>query len=1275
MTTRGALKAITTQGALLSGNLLERLASDRKVEGLSPQDYHPRRRRAPLRRLSRSWAKLAGVWASFRTALAKLPPEDPAVRVTRERWLLPLFSELGFGRLQAAQPYEHEGRSFAISHRWERLPIHLLGARVPLDRRTKGVVGAADAAPHGLVQAMLNRADEFLWAIVSNGLQLRLLRDHHALARQAYVEFDLEAIFEENLFHEFSVLWLVCHQSRFEGPTHESWLIERWFQTAQTEGVPALMRLRDGVQKALEALGRGLLAHPANKSLHAALASGELDRRGFYRELLRLAYRLIFVLVAEDRALLLDPAAPPEARERYAKWYSTARLRRLANRRQSGPHGDAWRCLMLVLDSLEVGQPRLALPGLGSWLWRPEALAHLRGCELANEHLYEAVRELCWTTESRVRRPVNWAALESDELGSVYEGLMELEPELHREAATFVLEKVGGNERKGTGSYYTPSTLVECLLDASLDPLLDAAAREKDPEGALLALKVCDPACGSGHFLVAAARRIAKRVASVRTGDEEPSPEATRHALRDVVGRCIYGVDLNPMAVELCKVSLWLEAIEPGRPLSFLDAHIRQGNALLGTTHELMAKGVPDAVFEALEGDDKAVVSAFRKANKRSVAADRTMRQLDLGARLGDASSALRELARESAQIDRLGDGTLGDVREKELRHARLEASEGYEAQRLLADAWCAAFLVEKREDTRDRVITDAIWQAARADLTALSPTVRDEVLRLRERYGLFHWQLAFPTVFGEGSAGGFDLMLGNPPWDTLSPDTKEFFSRFEPKIRFQTKAEQEATIAELCKSPSRAEEWRDHRRSLFATAFFLKESGRFTMFAPGNLGKGDFNVYRMFVELALTVSRPGGRAAQVVPEGLYSGANSMALRETLFKKCVWELLLGFENAGEVWFKGTDTRLKFAIYSGRRGGVTEALEAAFLIRSPEALRFALAGGTMKLPVSMVREFSPEALAVMEFRSQRDIAIAKKMYARWPKLGEKVSGAAHREYLRELESGHVQQLLTNDPSGLPHYEGRMVAQYDHRAKGYRSGTARSAVWEDLPFGHPNKGVQPQWYVSRDKVPAKARTRIDEYRAVFCDVASPTNERALVATIIPKGTIAGAKVPSVLMRSDRPLVDLLLWLAVANCFAIDFLVRMKVSLTVALGLLDSLPFPRFVKGDSRAKALVLRVLRLVCTGPEMIPLWNELANDGWVERVAEDGALPGATDEEARLRLVAEIEAIVAGELFGLDAHEVDHVMEAFPSVKEREMERFGMYRTKMMVLDLLTEAAS
>ncbi len=188
-----------------------------------------------------------------------------------------------------------------------------------------------------------------------------------------------------------------------------------------------------------------------------------------------------------------------------------------------------------------------------------------------------------------MRRPVNWAALESDELGSVYEGLMELEPELHREAATFVLEKVGGNERKGTGSYYTPSTLVECLLDASLDPLLDAAAREKDPEGALLALKVCDPACGSGHFLVAAARRIAKRVASVRTGDEEPSPEATRHALRDVVGRCIYGVDLNPMAVELCKVSLWLEAIEPGRPLSFLDAHIRQGNALLGTTHELMA--------------------------------------------------------------------------------------------------------------------------------------------------------------------------------------------------------------------------------------------------------------------------------------------------------------------------------------------------------------------------------------------------------------------------------------------------------------------------------------------------------------------------------------------------------------------------------------------------------------------------------------------------------------------------------------------------------------
>jgi hypothetical protein len=323
---------------------------------------------------------------------------------------------------------------------------------------------------------------------------------------------------------------------------------------------------------------------------------------------------------------------------------------------------------------------------------------------------------------------------------------------------------------------------------------------------------------------------------------------------------------------------------------------------------------------------------------------------------------------------------------------------------------------------------------------------------------------------------------------------------------------------------------------------------------------------------------------------------------------------------------------------------------------------------MKLSVAMIREFSPDALAVMEFRGQRDIDIARNMYQRWPPLGQQIPGSPHREFLRELESGHVQELLTEDRSGLPHYEGRMIAQYDHRAKGYRSGRARAAVWDDLSFGSAHKSIQPQWYVARDKVPLQTAKRVDLYRVGFCDVASPTNERTLVASVIPRGCIAGAKVPTVLMQSQTPTADLLVWLAVANSFAMDFLVRMKVSLTMALTILDSLPFPRLSLDDPRAKRLITDVLHLVCTGPEMNGLWNSMADSGLVRAVPASGPPPGCIDLDERQKAVARIEAEVAM-LYGLTADDVAHILDTFPIVRKNDEKAHGEYRTKRVILEI------
>ncbi|MDW8338779.1 MAG: N-6 DNA methylase, partial [Thermoleophilia bacterium] len=581
---RTPFQTIRSEGGLLPADLLQRVASrDRDLPGLRDEDYHASD--LPLNeRIVRSWNRLVGAWTSFQDARAQLPADDPGTTLTRERLLLPLFEELGYGRLQTARAVEIEGRSYPVSHAWQHVPIHLVGCNVPLDRRTSGVAGAASHSPHGLLQELLNRSEERLWGFVSNGLLLRVLRDNSSLTRQAYLELDLEQMLASEAYADFVLLWLVCHESRLEAKRPHSCWLERWSQEAARQGTRALDSMRDGVERAISTLGAGFLSHPANATLREALRTGELPAQDYYRELLRLVYRLLFLFVAEDRGLLLSPDASAEARERYERWYSTARLRQLASRRRGTRHGDLYAALRLVMAKLgdDEGCPELGLPALGSFLWSHEATPHLAQAELSNEHLLEAIRSLATLREGKVLRTVDYRNLGAEELGSVYESLLELRPELNADAGTFELRLAAGNERKTTGSYYTPANLISCLLDSALDPVLEEAARKG--EEAILDLKVVDPACGSGHFLVAAAHRIAKRLASLRTGDAEPSPEATRQALRDVVSRCLYGVDVNPMAVELCKVALWIEALDPGRPLSFLDAHIRCGNSLLGTT-------------------------------------------------------------------------------------------------------------------------------------------------------------------------------------------------------------------------------------------------------------------------------------------------------------------------------------------------------------------------------------------------------------------------------------------------------------------------------------------------------------------------------------------------------------------------------------------------------------------------------------------------------------------------------------------------------------------
>ena len=303
----------------------------------------------------------------------------------------------------------------------------------------------------------------------------------------------------------------------------------------------------------------------------------------------------------------------------------------------------------------------------------------LAGLELSNEQLLTAVKSL-----SRVRdkstnrwRRIDYRNLGAEELGAIYESLLELVPD--RDGPyTFVLRDAAGNDRKSTGSYYTPTSLIDCLLDSTLDPVLDDATKQAEIAAtaagtdvsaaiaeALLSVTVCDPACGSGHFLVAAARRIAKRVAAVREHNPEPTLESLRTALRDVITRCVYGVDLNPMAVELAKVSLWLEALDPGKPLSFLDAHVKHGNALIGATPALIDQGIPDARIQAGRGRTTRYGATTRGSPHRSSGPTcrTTPDQVRAVQRRGSSSpSPTRNWPPVSRRITHAPDGSLRDV-------------------------------------------------------------------------------------------------------------------------------------------------------------------------------------------------------------------------------------------------------------------------------------------------------------------------------------------------------------------------------------------------------------------------------------------------------------------------------------------------------------------------------------------------------------------------------------------------------------------------------------
>lgn len=1319
--------AVHTIGGLLPADMLVRISEGKDVEGSKPADYDIFGSRSVRDEAERHWDYLKSVWKELRDKLPVAPEAETPADATGlaiRQWLEPLFAELSFGRLTAlgASGIEADDRTktFAISHVWARVPIHLTAWNTRLDTRPGG---PGTVPPQSLVQECLNRTEAHLWAILTNGRQLRLLRDSSALATAPYVEFDLEAIFDGELFSEFVLLYRLLHASRFaveEGATPSTCWLEKWRTDAIDSGTRALDHHRDGVQAAITALGTGFLKHPAN-----AEQLRNLGVHAFHGALLRLAYRLIFLFVAEDRDVLHPKGTPEMVRERYRRYFSSGRLRQQAQRRCGTAHTDLYQALKIVLGALgdEKGRPELGIPGLGGLYDDTPADAALHGLVLSNVHLLEAVRHLSRIHDSDTRRwrQIDYRNMGAEELGSIYESLLELVPKHSAVDRTFELVDRLGNDRKKTGSYYTPSSLIETLLDSTLDPIIDdaqkrgeekaAAAREPDPTetivAELLSLTVCDPACGSGHFLVASARRIAKRVAATRESNPEPTLDAVRHALHEVIGRCVYGVDLNPMAVELAKVSLWLEALEPGKPLGFLDAHIKLGNGLIGATPVLLKDGIPTKAFKPVEGDDTAYANFLAKQNDKEREGQGGL--FDLFEETKVANTAFAESLR---RITAGSSNTLRDVHRQADAYEEWKSSAEYAHAVHVADAWCAAFMWHKAKAAPPPITHDLFRALQDPGATAAGQDVHDEIARLSEEYHFFHWHLEFPEIFtvpntdgsadinpATGWAGGFSCAVGNPPWDRLEFEDPKYFSVAEPSIAMTSGAARAKRIAAWEKeNPEAGSRYRAERRKLKTISLFASSSESFPLCAKGLTAGGvtKLQIDQLFAERFWSIIGPQGRIGCIIPTALATSAGGQFLFSSLTRQGAITSLFDFENRKPL-FPGVDSRYKFC---------TLSLVGRYL-REPVA-RFAF---FLQDPIDLnnpdrVFVLRPEEIALINpntgtlpiFRSRRDADLTLAIYRNVPVLIDESArdvnpwnidfkylfrnandGELFRtkeELIREGWEVCSNTFTRGDERMLPLFEGKMAHIFDHRWNSfYDTGNEDQRHLTLNEKRNPNEVAAPRYWIAEDgfvsiirkgkevKVPGLT-ARLKEARWDYdwlCgwrDVCRTTDERTAIPAFIPRAATLHT-FPLMFPRVAPSLAGALL--AAQSSLIVDFVSRQKVSdAHMKLFLWKQLPIPTPGDLEPHTPFLVPRVLELVYTAHDMAGLARDFGDHG----------PPFQWDESRRAKIRAELDAYFF-HLYGITREDMEYILETFQSdtggLKNNEIAKYGTYQTKDFVL--------
>lgn len=1283
------LTAIRVTGALLPPDFLQTIARLEAAKQ-SGADYGLSKSLVLKDEIARYWRIANDLYTAY---VERRQRADLDAQVTGiDEWLVPLFRDvLGYSDISRCEVIVIDDRTYPITHL-------AIGTAVPLLFTTRDVIiDRADPrfgeegrrrAPYGAVQELLNADDMRLWGFVSNGTVLRVLRDNPTLTRPAYIEADLERIFEEQIYSDFSALWLLIQASRLRPVDGESFtcILESWRAEALETGERALEHLRDGVTAALRELGNGFLRHPSNESLRADLAGGSFTSESYFQELLRLVYRLLFLFAVEERHLLHVPTATDDQRIVYREGYAVGRLRdRALRRRNYDHHSDLWRSLNVLFSALTKGATPLGLPALGG-LFNEGTCVHLDQALISNQYVLQAIRALCFVRSGDALARVNYRDMGTEELGSVYESLLELHPFIDVNNVPWSFGFVGeddsgkakGSARKLSGSYYTPPTLVNQLISSTIDPVIARAVHDQpnDPRSALLDLKVVDPACGSGHFLLAAARRIAAEIARLEAGADTPDEPARQHALREVVQHCIYGVDRNPLAVELCKAALWIEAVEPGKPLTFLDSHIQCGDSLIGVLNpDIIDDGIPDDAYKPLAGDDSRICRSLSKRNRQS--------NVTLQGELFD-QVAFAEAAEATAEASSMPEDTLDEVERK--RDAWLTATSKMNQSigNVRAGLFVTAFFAEKNQDTAEGVpLNEDLRRLERGML--MREAAQKLVQLVSTRHGMFHWHLAFPSAM---RAGGFDAVIGNPPWDVALLKEEEFFSVRAPRIAALSGATRKKAIAALAdEEPLLFQKYQESLRSMQALNAFARSSGRFPF-----TGRGRINSYSLFAETFFQLMSAKGHAGLVVPTGIATDDSTKAFWGHLVNSGCLRSLFDFENR-EGLFPAVDSRQHFCLLTLGPGEATPN----FMFFATNVSHLSSAERQVALSVNDLALFNPNTKTVPLFRSRADAALTRKVYSNVPVLidrsGSQEASPWHADFRQGLfnmtsDSGlfrtatqlervaHRSGSNWVDATGekwLPLYEPRMIQFYDHRAASYASrGDQRGyrVLPETAEQDHANHSFEPTpyYWVSENeimqRIPGSWRF---PWLLGFKGVTSSTNERTFIPCFLPRVGV-GNNMPLIFPAASPDLVAC--FLANTASIVFDYIVRQKCgSNFINFFYLEQFPIlPPRVYQPRDLDFIVPRVVELTYTSVAMQSLSSDLGFKGE----------PFRWNPDRRACLRAELDAYFAL-LYGLSRDDLRYLLdpadllgssypsETFRLLKEREFREYGEYRTANLIL--------